>query len=335
MSETPKPPLVTVLVPTIGRMDYLPTVVDAIRAQTFEDYEVLVLDNDAPEPAKSFLEEWAAKEPRVKILRVSPRVPMFQNFARGIDAATGKYTTFMHDDDVYLPTFLATQVETLERNPRAGFCGSAFDVVDENGAIVEPWRFIAKDEVWPGRRYIEELVSRGRNIIPMQGLMFRSKVIQSGGFDTSLSPYYGDFTLLARIAEAWDVALLRDPVMYVRRHGAQASRAFPVVEWAEMRRVSLLAYCDEYVGRHPEERDFVARLRRAVTLRHQVALVWGWVSSEAEADSRACTRRLGDYPLGGAVATMLHGLDRTGARPFLRDLAMGGGVRKLAAKLRI
>lgn len=332
--EQERSPEVTVLVPTIGRMEYLPRVVASLKAQTFGDYEVLVLDNDSPEPAKSFLEAWAKDEPRVRILRVSPRLPMFDNFARGVRAARGTFTTFVHDDDVYFPQFLETLARTLRESPRVGFVGAAFDVVDENDVAVEHWRFIPKDEILPGKKYVEGLVSRGRNIIPMQGLMFRTEVIV-GGFEQGLSPYYGDFTLLARIAESWDVAYLRDPVMHVRKHGAQASRGFAVHQWADMRRTSLLAYCDEYLARHPGERAFVAKLRRAIRLRHQVALVWGWVSSEKPEEARACTELMEEYPLGAAMGKVFQGLDIAGAKPFLRELAKGNKIRNLAAKLRI
>lgn len=335
MTSTEKAPLVTILVPTIGRMHYLPRVVESVRAQTFGDYEVLVLDNDSPEPARSFIDEWAAKEPRVRVMRCSPRLPMFENFDRGVRAARGKYTTFMHDDDVYLPGFLAAHVEVLERNPRVGFSGAAFDVVDEADVVVEKWRFIPADEIRRGKDYIEGLVTRGRNIVPMQGLVFRSEVFRPGGFDTTLSPHYGDFILLSRIAESWDVALLREPVMYVRKHDAQASRSMPVSRWADMRKRALHAYCDEYLARHPGELAFVRKLRRAIDVRRDVALVWGWVSADDVAESRSCAEQLEDSTSGLVLASMLRGIDMTGARAALRKVAASQGIRTLAGKLKV
>lgn len=328
-------PRITVLVPTIGRMHYLPLVREAVKRQTFGDYEILVLDNDSAEPAKSFIDDWAQEEPRVRVMRCSPRLPMFENFARGVAAARGKYTTFFHDDDVYFPEFLATHVRVLEANPRVGFSGASFDVVDEADVVVEKWRFIERDQVCPGKTYIEGLVSRGRNIIPMQGLMFRSEVFRPNGFDTSLSPHYGDFVLLSRIAEDWDVSLLRDPVMAVRKHDAQASRSLPTSQWADMRKRALHAYCDEYLARHPGDAAFVRGLRRAIDLRRQVALVWGWLSSGEAAESRTCAELLEDSTTGLALSAMLRGIEGAGARPALRKVALGGGVRELAGKLRL
>src|SRR5689334_13001499 len=110
-------PLVTVCVPTIGRTEYLPFTIDALRAQTRGDYEILVLDNASPPDAQAQLEAWAAREPRVRVLRVDPRIPMFANFNRGIAAARGKYVTFFHDDDVYRPRFLELLVGALEADP--------------------------------------------------------------------------------------------------------------------------------------------------------------------------------------------------------------------------
>lgn len=327
--------MVTVCVPTIGRMEYLPAVVEAMAAQTFTDYEILVLDNDSPEPAKTFLEEWAAKEPRVKLMRVSPRVPMFDNFDRGIRAAKGRYVTFVHDDDVYLPHFIDAQVKLLEQSPRAGFSGAAFDLVDEQGKTVERRRWVPKTAIWPGKRYIETLVRTGRNLIPMPGLMYRTEVFGGRGFDRDVSPYFGDFTILSRIAERYDVGVIAEPVMYVRKHTAQASRSFPVSEWAPMRSETLRAYCTEYLGRHPEDAAFVAKLRRSVEIRHRVALLWGWASAEERRESRVCTELFGQTAADRAAGQVLRGIERLGARRLLKRIAEGDGIRKLARVFRV
>ena len=61
-------PKVTVLVPTIGRMQYLPRVVESIREQTFGDYEVLVWTTTRTSE-QGISRNWAASEPRVRILQ--------------------------------------------------------------------------------------------------------------------------------------------------------------------------------------------------------------------------------------------------------------------------
>jgi glycosyltransferase involved in cell wall biosynthesis len=327
--------LATICIPTIGRMDYLPAVRDAVRAQTMGDFEVLVLDNDAPEPAKSWLEAWAAEEPRLRILRQSPRIPMFENFDRGIRAAKGKYVTFMHDDDVYLPHYLETPVKLMEANPRVGFTGANFDYVDEHDQLLEKRRWIAKSEVWPGRRYIDELVTTGRNLIPMQGLTFRREVFGDRGFDRDVSPHFGDFVILARIAERYDVGVFAEPVMHVRKHAAQASGGFPASKWAVLRRDMLVRYCAEYRARHPGEEAFVRKLERAIALRYRLSLVWGWAAAEDNGEADACVAQLDGNAAERVAGRVLTGIGRAVGRKRVRLLADPATLRRFARMLRV
>ncbi len=328
-------PIVSVCVPTIGRMDYLPAVRRAVESQTLRDFEVLVLDNDSAEPATSWLQAWAREEPRLRILRQSPRIPMFDNFDRGIRAARGKYVTFMHDDDVYLPHYLKAQVDLLEANPRVGFSGGNWDFVDENDRVLEARRWITETGVWPGRRYIDELITTGRNMIPMPGLLFRRAVFGDQGFDRDVSPHFGDFVILARIAERYDVGVFAEPVMHVRKHAAQASGGFPASQWAVQRRDVLASYCAEYLRRHPDEAAFVKKLERAVALRYRLALVWGWAGAEERTEADACLAQLDSNVAERAAGRVLAGLDRAVGRKRVRLLADPGTLRRFARMLRV
>src|SRR5439155_12566316 len=100
ISTKPAPP-VTVALPTIGRMDYLPALLASLEAQTFGDFEALILDNASPPEAQALFAEQVKKDARFRVLRADERVPMFTNFNRGWLEMRGKYLVYFHDDDVY------------------------------------------------------------------------------------------------------------------------------------------------------------------------------------------------------------------------------------------
>lgn len=257
-------PLVSICVPSIGRTLFLPAVRAAIEAQTIKDYEVLVLDNASGDEAQAFFAQWQADDERVRVLRTDERVPMFANFDRGAFAARGKYVTFFHDDDVYRPNFLEASVSVLEREPCAGFSGSNFNFVDEYGVPTGEQRWIASDEVWAGRRYIRTVLERGKNPIPMPGLMYRREVFDIHGFDVGVSMHWGDFSVLMRYAETWDVAMIAESLMAVRRHDGQASVSMDMQKALILRTHHMNEYLDGYLQRHPSESAFVEQMRRAV-----------------------------------------------------------------------
>lgn len=306
-------PRVTVLVPSIGRMDYLPETKRCVEAQTFRDFRVVVLDNASPPEAARFFEAWRAEDPRVEIARVEPRVPMFENFNRGLRACTTELVTFFHDDDVYDPRYLEVLVRALDQNPTAAFAGSNFDFVDERGEVLESRRWIKESELWSGARYVEELVGRGRNPVPMPGLAFRTAAFP-GGFDDSLPIHFGDFVLLMRAAERGGMYASAEPVVRIRKHSGQAS-AMRISRSAAMRTELMRAYLEEYAGRHPGEEAFVARMRRRVELTHRAAMLWGWVSAADPSEREACLAALGERRRDAAMRGTLRWLEQRGLRP--------------------
>ncbi len=216
------PPLVSVLVPTIGRPEFFDDLLRSVRQQTYANIEVVVLDNASGDDAARAFAEWARTDSRVRVRRLESRVPVFRNLNRGIAEAKGKYVVFFHDDDVYAAALLARAVDALEAYPRARFFASNYDFVDERGVLTEKRRWIRRDACIPGRQFVEMMLHRGRGIVVTPGVVFRRSTLDDG-FDERLSLHYGDYIILMRMAERGDVYLGTDALVSIRRHAAQQS----------------------------------------------------------------------------------------------------------------
>lgn len=326
-------PAITILVPTIGRLAYLPAMKQSLLAQTRGDFRVLVLDNASRSEAQAFLRAWAREDERISIDRVDERVPMFANFNRGMRATRTEFVTFFHDDDVYCPRYLEVLVGTLEASPRAAFSGSNFDFVDEHGDVIEERRWIERTEVWSGPRYMAELVGRSRNPVAMPGLVFRRSAFGPEGFDERLPIHFGDFVLLMRAAEDGGMVACEERVVQIRKHAEQAS-ALPLSGSIGMRTELMRSYLDEYLGRHREDARLVAQLRRRIALAHRVGLVWGWLSSEEARERDACLDALGERAPDALVRTALRWADTKGLRPKNSGARLARMARFTAERLR-
>ena len=329
----PVTPKATILVPTIGRTDFFADLRRSVESQTRGDFRVLVLDNASPPAAQALFAEWAASDPRVEILRVETRTPMFANFNRGMKACRTDYVTFFHDDDVYRPRFIEVLVGLLERSPRAAFAGSNFDFVDARGTVIEERRWVDATGWWSSSRYVAELVGRARNPVAMSGLVFRRSAFGPEGFDESLPIHYGDFILLLRAAEDGGMVVSEESLMAIRRHADQAS-AVSFSRMIPLRTELFLGYLDEYLGRHPGERSLVERMRRRVKLAHRVAMLWGWINTEDPAERDACLEGLGPHQVDGAVRQLLRWVDANGLRPPGLGSKVDRVARRAAATLR-
>jgi glycosyltransferase involved in cell wall biosynthesis len=324
-------PRVTICIPTIGRADYLPHALRSVAGQSFDDIEILVLDNASPPAAREWLDGWAATDRRARILRVEPRIGMFENFNRGIAAASGEYLAFCHDDDEVAPQYVARCTDFMDRNPRVAFCGPNYSVIDGNGRVIERRHAIRRDVVWSGRDYILRILRSGRNPLTMQGIFYRRRAFPAGGLDTTLSLHFGDFVFLMRMAEVADVGAIAPDLVRVRRHSGQASASVPMREQMLLRTRLLSAYCDEFATRHPRETALVRRMRRASRLAHRTGLAWSWLVASDEREAAACADALGSRVVDRSLRAVLHRLSHAGLRRRT-PAALAGIAHRVAAR---
>ncbi|HRG97326.1 MAG TPA: glycosyltransferase family 2 protein, partial [Polyangiaceae bacterium] len=326
-SPTPGAPKVTICVPTIGRLEFLPAVKASIAAQTLGDFEVLVLDNASPEEVREDLAAWVREDPRVRVLRADERMPMWENFNRGVLGARGEYVAFCHDDDELCPTFLEKNVAFMDAHPRVGFCGSSHYDVGPDGAVLAVRDRVARTEAITGATFIGDLMRQGRSALAMQTVFFRRAVFPDGGFDTTVSRFFGDFLLLMRMAESWDVGFLAEPLVRVRLHPGQAS-LMSLGASVPMRTEVFLAYIDELraKGSPLDTRLFERQVRRL----HVLHLGWAWLAATGTDEARTCARAIGSVrglPLGHALDLVEKVGPFRGARTRLADVVRKAALR--------
>ncbi len=323
-------PKVTICIPTIGRLTYLGETLKSLESQTLQDYEVLILDSGSPEEAARVFREIAAADGRRRVVR-SERVPMFANFNVGLREARGEYVAFFHDDDVYEPDFLSRSVELLDRNPRAGFAGSNYMIIDAEGRNEGLRRLIKKTEVRPGREFILEVMQSGRNPVPLPGVVFRREAFSESGFDERLSMHFGDYSVLMEIAERWDVLLIREPLMKLRLHGKNASN-IPMTESVSLLRNAFEKYLGDFGARWPADIEFLSAMKAAARKAYRRMLLWGWISAASEAEGTGCVRGLN---AAGSIrlARILSILNRAGLPQRRRHAILAPLVRQMGRSI--
>ena len=107
---------VSVVVPTCDRPDLLGRSVASILTQTFDDFEVIIVDDGTHRPVPDGMFD----DPRVRIIPSGGAHGPGPARNRGIDAARGEYVAFLDDDDLWLPQKLEASVDALRENPDAG-----------------------------------------------------------------------------------------------------------------------------------------------------------------------------------------------------------------------
>lgn len=124
-------PIISVIVPVYNVEKYLPRCIDSILAQTFTDFELILVDDGSPDNCGAICDEYAAKDSRVRVIhKANGGVSSARN--AGLDAASGEYVTFVDSDD-YLPhDFISSGITTCTQK-KLDICLFGFDRVDKSG----------------------------------------------------------------------------------------------------------------------------------------------------------------------------------------------------------
>ena len=116
---------ISIIVPVYRAEAYLPGCLDSILAQTYEDLEIILVDDGSPDASGAICDEYALRDPRVRVIHKTNGGASSARNA-GLDGATGRYVCFVDSDDLLPRTSveaLARAVEETGCQYAAGLCG--------------------------------------------------------------------------------------------------------------------------------------------------------------------------------------------------------------------
>ena len=130
-------PIVSVIVPNYNHGQYLRQRIDSILAQTFQDYELILLDDASSDCSREVIESYRGNSHVTNIVynKNNGGTP-FKQWDKGIELATGEWIWIAESDDFADSCFLEIIFDKLRHYPEVGFAFSATFFVNENGAII-------------------------------------------------------------------------------------------------------------------------------------------------------------------------------------------------------
>ena len=134
-------PKISVVVPLYKTQDaFLYALVNSVRAQTYDNWELVLSDGSgSPSPIAPKLEKLAEEEPRIRIVPADAQRRIVENTNRGIEAASGDFIAFADHDDVLAPNALFEVAKALNDDPALELIYSDEDKIDVSGkTYLEP-----------------------------------------------------------------------------------------------------------------------------------------------------------------------------------------------------
>ncbi len=124
-------PVVSVILPTYNAEKFLKESIDSILNQTFNDFELLIIDDNSQDKTRKIVKSYQDK--RIKLLN-GPGKGLAAALNLGINEAAGKYIARMDADDISLPERFAEQVAYLDEHPDVSILGTWQEHFNERGS---------------------------------------------------------------------------------------------------------------------------------------------------------------------------------------------------------
>ncbi len=120
--------LVSVIIPTRNRATLLERAVLSVLGQTFQKFEIIIIDDASSDSTQKLLVRLARQDSRIRIIRHSSASGGAAARNAGIAASSGRWVSFLDDDDIWLPEKLETQIDVLNNNPGTMACTCSYRV---------------------------------------------------------------------------------------------------------------------------------------------------------------------------------------------------------------
>ncbi len=193
-------PRVSVVVPLYQKERYIGRTVASVLAQTFTDFELVVLDNACTDGSAEVVRGFS--DPRVRLVRNTETVPVTQNFQLAVGHARAPLIKVLNADDLLAPTVLAEQVALMDADPTLVLVSCRHDLVDDDDRVIARGRALRSNDLL-GRRdattVLRRIVRHRGSPIGVPGnMLFRRDAFDAvGGFPDN--GYALDVGLAARL----------------------------------------------------------------------------------------------------------------------------------------
>lgn len=264
-------PAVSVVMPVYNGERFVAEAIGSVLAQTFRDFECIVVDDGSRDGTARLLAEATAKDPRVRVLSHQQNVGFRRALNSGCDIARGEFVARLDADDVCLPQRFERQVAYLKAHPDVAVVGSWVQLVDDRGVRGRVQRY-------PTQPAMVSWSMLFFNSLAHPSVMIRRSALQAaGGFPDGCEGGTEDYALFLQLSRTTRLANLSEVLLLYRMWPGSMSKT----SWERQERdaVRLLRdHADRHLGiaLSPDEASALRGLSRDA-----------WPASAAEGEALA------------------------------------------------
>ena len=222
-------PLVSVILPAYNAARYVGTAVGSILAQSFDDFELIVLDDGSSDETLHMVQDLAIRDARIRVVSRA-NLGLVATLNELVGLARGKFIARMDADDISHPDRLRLQIEYLQSHPECVALGTRALYIDPDGLPIHELVDCFSHE------QIEQVLLRPEiGVLHPTVMMRRAEVVRIGGYRSEYR-HAEDLDLFLRLGEAGKLANLPQVLLWYRVHLSSVSHANTVEQKQSARR---------------------------------------------------------------------------------------------------
>jgi glycosyltransferase involved in cell wall biosynthesis len=217
------PPKVSVIVPNYNHARFLRQRLDSIFNQTFQDFEVIILDDCSTDNSKEVIEEYRNRSQVSHIVynETNSGSP-FKQWAKGFDLAQGEYIWIAESDDWAEITFLEKMTNTIENYPDLSFAFCDSYIIYSNKT--ERKTLYKENTFNDGLSFIKDNMIKNASVYNASAALFRKNSLTKIKHDYQDFIGSGDYLFWIYLCEIGNVFYLSEPLNYFQQHESNTTK---------------------------------------------------------------------------------------------------------------
>lgn len=209
-------PAVSVVLPVFNGGIFLDEAIASIRNQTFDNFELIILNDGSTDQSIEVIKKHAAVDPRLVVVDRENK-GLVETLNEGVRLAKADLIARMDADDIAMPDRLRTQITYLHNHPECVCVGSDIEIMDDKGRKLVVWNQLQTDAA------IQSGALKGHGTICHPSAMFRKDAfVQCGGYRAEMYPAE-DLDLWLRLGEVGTLANVDQVLLRYRMQSASIS----------------------------------------------------------------------------------------------------------------
>ncbi len=206
---------ISVVIPAYNAAKYLPDAIESILNQTFQNFEIIVIDDCSTDKTWAVIQELASNDPRIRAYQNDQNLGIAGNRNKGVSLVAGKYLAWQDADDISLPSRLETQFQFMESHPEVGIVGGYLELFRGN-------KVLGVRKYPPDDASLRQCIFR-YSPIAQPAAMVRLEALHKAGEYNLKYPPAEDIDMTFRIGERYKLANLEEIIVRYRESDTSAT----------------------------------------------------------------------------------------------------------------